>query len=130
MPAHRGSTQLTRCITNNENQTSKGDSSFDETQLEAEKLQDSLNQAMYERDCLTVDIFKEASRVANEFAVLSVDAIVLVRRELGLNTPESFETELRDNIVDTAHNIYNNAREWAEKMGHKYGANAVPLSQN
>ncbi len=97
--------------------------SFGENQRELEKLQDSLSQSIQVRDQLTLVIFKEASRVANEFAVLSVDALIHMRRALGMNTTDSFEKQLREDISAVSSKIFAKASEWSEKMAQKYISN-------
>ncbi|MDX2043246.1 MAG: hypothetical protein SF097_18650 [Acidobacteriota bacterium] len=105
-------------------------SSFQSDQLKAQQLQTSLNQSRIERDLLNADILKEASRIANEFAIVSFDALLSARRELGLDLTASLEKELRESVTNTALRISNNVRDWVEVLSTKYMAEDSSSKQN
>lgn len=64
----------------------------------------------------------EASRIANEFAVLSIKGLISARRELGIDTSEDFEKRLQESAEEAARRVRSNVNEWVEKVSKKYGA--------
>lgn len=97
-------------------------SSFEENQGDVERLQELLSQAVREQGRLMLTLVTEASRIANEFAVLSIKGLISARRELGIDTSEDFEKRLQESAEEAARRVRSNVNEWVEKVSKKYGA--------
>ncbi len=86
-----------------------------------ENLQKSVGKAERERDSLAMELIKQATYSANEFGVLSMDAIIFVRRELGLELDEVSENAFKTSSVEAAARITANASQWIDGIKQKFG---------
>jgi hypothetical protein len=88
---------------------------------EIESLQKSVSKAERERDSLVIELIKQATHIANEFGVLSMDAIIFVRRELGLELDNISENAFKTSSIETAARITANASQWVDEIKQKFG---------
>lgn len=90
-------------------------------QIQFNSLEKELKQAIRQQDALTVQLTKECSAAANEFASESIDTIIAVRREIGMPLSEELQVQFRNSVKELSENLVRAMAETMDRIQERFG---------